>query len=77
MSGSRNRFPARRAVSETRIQGLTAEWAYASIPPGGPEPWLAGFAKQAPTAPAFDQRASLFHTKEGQKEKGKIMIHPL
>jgi hypothetical protein len=77
MSGSPNRFSARGAVSEIRIQGHAAGGAYAFVPSGWLEPRLPRFAEQAPAASAFDQRVSLFHTKERHKEKGKIMIHPL
>jgi hypothetical protein len=74
---SPNRFSAKRAVSEIGIQSLPTGRAYASSPPGRLEQRLTGFAGQAPTAPAFQHRASLFHTKERHKEKRKIMVNPL
>jgi len=76
MSRSPNRFSARGAILEARIQGLTARRAYASVPSCRLKPRLPRFPEQGPAAFAFDQGASLFHTKKRHKEKGKVVIHP-
>jgi len=38
---------------------------------------LAGFAEKAAAASAFHMGAPFLNAKKGQKEDGKIMVHPL
>ena len=72
-----DRFSARRAVPETGKQCTAAIRAVACPACRGIHPRLAGFVEMAAAASAFHVWAPFPDTKEGQKEDGKIVVHPL